>query len=124
MKRDNDLLRDILLTVEACPDVPPKTLRIESFLDYCDNPAIISLHIGLLQEAGLIEADRIQRNDGIKGWDIKRLTFAGYEYLDTIRSAKVWRNVKQRLQAAGGATLDIIKAVAVSEIKKELDIER
>ena len=124
MKRDKDVLRDILLTVEACPDVPPKTLRIESFFDYCDNPAIISLHIELLQEAGLIEADRIQRNDGIKGWDIKRLTFAGYEYLDTIRSAKVWRNVKQRLQAAGGATLDIIKAVAVSEIKKELDIER
>ena len=124
MKRDNDLLRDILLTVEACPDIPPKTLRIESFLDCCDNPAIISLHIDLLQEAGLNEADRIQRNDGLKGWDIKRQTFAGYEYLDTVRSAKVWRNVKQRMQAVGGATLEIIKAVAVSEIKKELDIER
>lgn len=32
--------------------------------------------------------------------------------------------MKQRLQAVGGATLDIIKAVAVSEIKKELDVER
>ena len=31
---------------------------------------------------------------------------------------------EQRLQAAGGATLDIIKAVAVAEIKKGLEIER
>ena len=122
MKRDNDLLRNILLTIEACPDVPPKTLRVESFLDYCDNPAIISLHIELLQEAGFIEADRIQRNDVIKGWDIKRLTFEGYEYLDTIRSAKVWRNVKDRLKAVGGATFEIVKAVAVEELKKELNI--
>lgn len=122
MKRDNDLLRNILLTIEACPDVPPKTLRVESFLDYCDNPAVISLHIELLQEAGFIEADRIQRNDAIKGWDIKRLTFEGYEYLDTIRSAKVWRNVKDRLKAVGGATFEIVKAVAVEELKKELNI--
>ena len=122
MKRGNDLLRNILLTIEACPDVPPKMLRIESFLDFCDDPAIISLHIELLQEAGLIEAERIQRNDAIKGWDIRRLTFDGYEYLDTIRSPKVWRNVKERLEVVGGATLEIVKDLATDEIRKALNL--
>ena len=53
MKRDNDLIRNILLTIEDCPDVPPNVLRIESFLDFCNEPAVISMHIELLKEAGL-----------------------------------------------------------------------
>lgn len=120
MKRDFDLLRNILLTIESCEDVPPKTMRIESFLNACDNPAIISLHLELLRDAGLIEARQIPRNDGVKGFDVERLTFAGYEYLDAVRNARVWRNVKERLAEVGGAALEIVKAVALEEVKKEL----
>ena len=122
MKMDNDLIRNIMLAIENCPDVPPNVLRIESFLDYCDSPAIVSLHIELLHEAGFIECHRLQRNDKIKGWEIDRLTFAGYEYLDTIRNARVWRNVKDKIAAVGGATFDVIKAVAIDEIKRELNV--
>lgn len=122
MKRDNDLIRNILLAIEDCPDVPPNVLRIESFLDFCNEPAVISMHIELLKEAGLVEAHRILRSDKVKGWEVERLTFSGYEYLETIRSAKVWRNVKERMKAVGGATLEIIKAVAIDEVKRELNL--
>lgn len=122
MKRDMDLLRDILLTIEKCPDVPPKTLRIESFSNLCGNQAVISLHIELLIEAGLIEAKPFPRDDYIKGFDIARITFAGYDYLDSIRNAKIWYKVKQKIAAVGGATLDIVKAAAIEEVKKELNI--
>ncbi len=122
MKRDMDLLRDILLTIEKCPDVPPKTLRIESFSCLCGSPAVISMHIELLIEAGLIEAKPFPRDDYIKGFDIVRITFAGYDYLDSIRNAKVWYHVKEKIAAVGGATMDIIKAAAIEEVKKELNI--
>ena len=122
MKRDNELIRNILLAIEDCPDVSPNVLRIESFLDFCNEPAVISMHIELLKEAGLVEAHRILRSDKVKGWEVERLTFSGYEYLETIRSAKVWRNVKERMKAVGGATLEIIKAVAIDEVKRELNL--
>jgi hypothetical protein len=80
------------------------------------------MHIELLKEAGFVDAHRISHNDNVKGWEIERLTFAGYEYLETIRSAKVWRNVKERMKAVGGATLDVIKAVAIDELKRELNL--
>ena len=122
MKRDFDLLRNILLTVEECEEVPPKTLRIESFLDLCDNPAVVSMHLQLLKDAGFLECRAISRNDYIKGFEIERITFAGYEYLDSIRNAKIWRDVKEKIAVVGGATFDIIKAVAINELKKELQI--
>lgn len=122
MKRDMDLLRNMLITIESCNDVPPNTLRIESFLDLCDQPSVISMHLELLKDAGLIEVNRIPRNDSVKGFEVIRITFEGYEYLDAIRNARIWRNVKDRIAAVGGATLDIIKAVAIEEIKNELHI--
>ena len=122
MKRDVDLIRGILLVIESCPEVPPKTLRIESFLDLRNKPEVISMHLSLLEDAGLIEAKAINRNDFLKGFDIERITFAGYEYLDAVRNARVWRNIKERLEAVGGATLDIIKELAVGELKKELNL--
>ena len=122
MKRDMDLIRSILLTIEECGDVPPKTLRVDSFLDLCRKPAVISMHLELLNDAGLIEAKRIPRDDFIRDFDVMRITYQGYEYLDSVRDAKIWRNVKEKIAAVGGATFDIIKAVAVEELKKELNI--
>ena len=120
MKRDLDLIRNMLLLIERCPDVPPKTLRLESFLDISGDAQIISLHLELLKEAGFIEAKVRSVQDGVKDYDIRRITFAGYEYLDSIRDAKIWRDVKRRISAVGGATVEIVKSVAASEIAKAL----
>jgi len=123
MKRDMDLLRNMLFLIENCPDVPPKTLRLESFLDLTSNLFLISAHLELLKEAGFIEARVLSvDNDGVKNYEISRITFSGYEYLDTIRDAKIWRDVKEKISNVGGATFDIIKALAESEIIKALQL--
>ena len=122
MKRDMDLIRSMLLLIEGCPDVPPKTLRLDSFLDLNSDVYIVSLHLELLREAGFIEARVLSVDNGVKNYEISRITFAGYEYLESIKDAKIWRNVKEKISAVGGATFDIAKNIAEAEIMKMVQI--
>ncbi len=122
MKRDMDLMRRILLRIEERSDVPPKTLCLDDFLDFHENVHVISLHIDLLCDAGLIEVMNTSIEDGVKDFDITRLTLAGYEYLDAIRDYRVWLLVKKKIEFVGGATLDIIKQLAVKELAKQLGL--
>jgi hypothetical protein len=116
MKRDMDLIRNMLLLIEADSDVPPKTVKADTFLDLCDNPSMIALHLELLADSGLVDLRKMPNGS----YEVKRITGAGYDYLDSVRSAKVWRNVKDRLSVVGGASFEIIKAVAIEEVKKAL----
>ena len=123
MKRDMDLMRQILLLIEERSDVPPKILTLKDFIDIKEDAYMISLHIDLLRDAGLIEVINTSYLErGLKDFDITRLTLAGYEYLDAIRDIKIWHKVKQSISFVGGATLDVIKQVAVKELSKELGL--
>ena len=123
MKRDMDLMRQILLLIEERSDVPPKILTLKDFFDIKEDAYMISLHIDLLRDAGLIEVINTSYLErGLKDFDITRLTLAGYEYLDAIRDIKIWHKVKQSISFVGGATLDVIKQVAVKELGKELGL--
>ncbi len=122
MKRDLDLMRKMLLRIEEKSTVPPRTLIIEDFLDLCDNPHILSLHIGLLKDAGFIEVMGESYDGDVKDYNIARLTFEGYEYLDSVRNARIWKDVKERISTVGGVALEIVKDVAKDQIKKELNL--
>jgi hypothetical protein len=118
-----DLMRAMLLRIEECSDVPPKMLHVDDFDDLHADPFVISLHVELMNDAGLIEVfDSNVEPDGFKDFAISRLTLAGYEYLDAIRNRKVWVRVKKKIEFLGGATLDIIKQLAVKELAKELGL--
>ena len=56
-------------------------------------------HLLLAEDAGLIEGLHVRRlEDGSWGYDREaypRLTFAGHDMLDALRSSKVWREVKR-----------------------------
>lgn len=54
MKRDLDLLRDILLKIETYNDNPP--MYPESFSDLNSNQDVINYHLLLLHQAGFIDA--------------------------------------------------------------------
>lgn len=122
MKRDMDLMRKILLRIEERSDVPPKTLSLNDFLDFHENIHVISLHIDLMCDAGLVEVMDTSYDGEVKDYIITRLTLAGYEYLDAIRNYSVWQKVKKRIEVIGGATLDVIKQLAIKELSKELGL--
>ena len=110
MKLDLDLVRRILLRIEEKPEVPPRTLCIEDFLDLCDNKNIIALHIQLMMDAGWIDSSK--DDDDII---IYRLTFKGYEDLAAIHDDGAWRIAMNRAICFGGLPFELIKEMCRNE---------
>lgn len=96
MKLDKDLVREILLQVEASPD--PMGIVDLTISDHEQDE--IAYHVQILDEAGLIEAlDLTTMSD--YDWRPRRLTYDGHEFLDTIRDAAAWRFTKRLRRTPG-----------------------
>jgi hypothetical protein len=111
MKRDLDLMREILLRVEASDDLvfPP-------YLPSSSRPqAEIAYQVIQLSEAGYIKASftPMQGPPGEMGV-IVRLTHSGHEYLDGVRDPKVWERTKKELAKVPGGSgpLEFVKDFA------------
>lgn len=118
MKRDLDLLRAILLRIEEAES----NIENHNFYDL-DDPTIVDFHICLLIDAGFVSAIDISNNVAPYYFIIQRLTFAGCEYLDSVRSTTIWEQVKQKLSAVGGsASLDVITSLCADLAKSQLGV--
>jgi hypothetical protein len=107
MKRDLDLIRDILLSVESWNGSQPLTLRSLTYEGKTTQE--IGYQIELLNDFGYIDVRIIKDHVGIGYLDafIVRMKMAGHEYLDSVRSPEVWNKTKTTLEkAGGGAALD------------------
>lgn len=117
MKRDMDLVRDILLAVEASAHDPRAWMR--EILPDRDQQEV-AYHVHLLHEARLIEAQNLTTMSDYD-WRPKRLTYEGHDLLDSIRDPAVWSKTKSGVQAAGGFTFDLVKALGKGLIKKKIE---
>ena len=104
MKLDKDLVREVLLKLDA-DDSDPMTLKD---LDITDWPGEqVAYTVCLLAEGGLIEAT----NTGdlrTYDWKATRLTFTGHEYLETIRDGEVWKKTKEVANKTGVYSLQVL----------------
>ncbi|MBI6557387.1 Conserved hypothetical protein [Pseudomonas veronii 1YdBTEX2] len=123
MKLDKDLVREILLAVEASNEDPLgwTVLNLEG-----RDAKEVSYHVMLLHEAGLIVGQDLSTCDGLE-WLPKRLTYKGHEFLDTVRDGEVWRRTKAGAEKAGvaglGVLLELGKAYGKEVLKEKLGIE-
>lgn len=123
MKLDKDLVREILLAVEASNEDPLgwTVLNLEG-----REAKEVSYHVMLLHEAGLIVGQDLSTCDGLE-WLPKRLTYKGHEFLDTVRDGEVWRRTKAGAEKAGvaglGVLLELGKAYGKEVLKEKLGIE-
>lgn len=113
MKRDLDLIRDMLLKIEESgSEISP--LSIEDFLKFNADPEVISYHLYLLFDASFINVAYDEPFYNTTNYFVTTLTMHGCDYLDAVRDVGIWHNVKEKLKAVGGpVTLDIVKAVAI-----------
>ena len=74
MKRDLDLLRDILICIENQSGV--KVVRMYIFKDLPYDHELIAFHVRLLMDAGYIDANEHHLGEQ-SDFVIRRLTFAG-----------------------------------------------
>lgn len=125
MKLDQDLVREILLAVEANKNDPKKGIDLV-LKDRSSGE--ISYHVELLTEAGfLLSRDAAYLADAVSIWRPTRLTYKGHEFLDTIRDREVWRLTKAGAEKAGGVSLAVMleigKAYGKQVLKERLGIE-
>ena len=111
MKRNWDVVRELLTKMEECSG-PGDTLSLSSFPS--ERSAEVSYHAELLLEAGLVDGQMsraISRDP--HDFFLRRLTWNGHEFLDSIRSDNVWEKTKKVFVSKGiEMTVDLVKFVA------------
>jgi hypothetical protein len=106
MKRDVDLMRQILLEVERQGSDCSSESLDHGTVQETDERA--RYHLRLLVDAGLVK--EIDRSSA--GCSRIRLTNAGHEFLDLCRSGPRWREAKWLVQEkTGGLSLSVLRAV-------------
>ncbi len=115
MKLDHNCIRAILLYSEEHlgldEDLGWQSLDLE---DYCDalpkySQKEIAYTLYLLEEAGYVDAEIINADGGICDISVYRLTYSGHEFIDTIRSNKIWSKIASAVSTIGSASLPIIQ---------------
>ena len=103
MKRDMELIREILLKIETnCNDVSFYSVPFDEFKK--DREDVIG-HCKLIIDRGLAEGKIVGTNVLISG-----LTWDGHDFVDNSRDSKVW---KAALKAAGTFSFGIFTKVLV-----------
>jgi hypothetical protein len=106
MKRDMDLIREILLQLEE-----------HSYLDSIPNykPEEIAYHVSLLEDAGLVTQEiyhNLFLNDSML--EGIRITWAGHEFLDASRNTSLWEKAKKvALDKTGALSFEVLKAILI-----------
>ena len=110
MKRDLDLIRQILLRIEnECS--PTHHTRCYIFKDLCSSHEAIAYHVRLLVKSHLVDAQDVSGGE-FEDYLIKGLTFEGCNFLDEIRDNSKWHRIKQAVAHVGnGISVSDILAI-------------
>lgn len=121
MKRDMDLVRKILISIEEC----------ETALGLMNNPEIdghsgaqISYHISILNDARLLNATSTGSYDnGYDEFYNINLTWEGQDFVDASRNDTVWNKTKAKIKAYGTnipfeVLLETLKTLAKAEFEQ------
>ena len=117
MKRDLDLVRQLMLQIEALPAAPPVQYRMSEIED----PVLLA-HLEMLIEAELVNG-RISRSQGARGdvISVSGLTWQGHEWVEMVRSQSLWNEVKSAVLDGGGVlTFELTRAMAAKLLRARL----
>lgn len=118
MKRDMNLIRDILLRIEEHDDVE---------VDCADDK--LAFHLLILQEEDFVRGIVVQ--EALNGppmvqqtMSYVRLTAAGHDFLDTIRDEAVWQKTQAKVSTVGGGVaISVLTAIATEFLKQKLGLK-
>ncbi|HSI39854.1 MAG TPA: DUF2513 domain-containing protein [Xanthobacteraceae bacterium] len=110
MTRDMDLVRAILLKMEA----GPLTIANHRYLHIVDFPdQQVQHNFWILKDAGFIVQTQVHSGH-------YRLSWQGHEFLDNIRDDDVWNKTKDGAKRVGGFSLELIADLAKGLLKKKI----
>lgn len=110
MQRNWELVRAILIRLEAQPE-PNSHVEPDAFPPHA--PEVVSYHINLLRQAGLVLGDEYSNSSAPYYFVATSLTWAGHEFLDAVRRDTVWARVKTTARDKGlDLSFEVIKISA------------
>jgi hypothetical protein len=119
MKRDMDLIRSILLTVESDPVMTGSQFTAYNTSDFPGHSQVeINYHIDLLFEAGFVAG----MPDSNPGPLITKLSWQGHEFIAATKDPDVWRRVKDRIKGVADVGLPVLIELGKDELKKKLKL--
>lgn len=122
MKRDMDLVRDILLRIEDNPLLDgTRELHFHSAEEMgLQNRSAdeVAYNFSLLVDAGFV--------DGAPGAFlpiiVRRLTWEGHEFLASIKSETVWAKTKERIKDLPDVALGLLPDIALAVTKQHFHL--
>lgn len=117
MKRDMDLVREILLKVEKAETA----LLVDAFYSLDENKTLIHYHLDLLIKHGFLDGNlQGSWSSRVVYGQINGLTWDGQDFLEAMRSETVWKKAKSVIAGSvGSTTFDVIKYACV-EVSKAM----
>jgi len=115
MKRDMDLVRKILLLMEASSQN-----QVPNIEGYSSNE--VGHHVYLMMQAGLIDgADITSMDDDYRIAIPTELTWQGHDFLDACRNENIWNRAKESLRLVGGdVPIAVMKTILTEIITKQV----
>ena len=115
MKRDMDLIREILLAIESYPESDAYNLNL-SFPGHSEDE--VSYHCRLLSDAMMIDAKSLQTMGEPEEWMLKGMTWTGHEFLEASRDDSRWNKAKKIIsEKTGSFSFEILKSILMDLMK-------
>lgn len=121
VQRDLDLVREIMLALEQRPT--SELLERDELTIQGRTTTEVMHHLNLLFDAGFLIAEPVRTNTGrVIYVHAQTLSWAGHEFLDTVRDPEIWKQTKAGAKKAGGFSLKVVgtiaEAIVMSHVNK------
>ena len=118
MKRDMELVRQILLAFEAVPaDEAPEVNSIDGYSD-----TDVAYHLYILVEAGLLRGDVVTDQEYPPVVQVFGLSWGGHEFIASARPPEVWEKGKKMIAKLGDVSFAVWSQVLTSITMKNLGL--
>lgn len=122
MKRDLDLVREIMLVLEDKMEYG-KNFQSQQLIDVMQDKTLtidkLAYHIGLLVESDLIKAKEYRSSSDPTEYLINTITAQGQDFLDTIREETTWNKIKAKASDIGGFSLSLLIDIGKEYLKTQ-----
>lgn len=120
MKRDMELVRSLLLSIEESHNGrDPIQFKPDESDKYSKNE--IEYHLRLMNDAGLIDANFSSTFAGPESL-VRGLTWAGHDFLEAAKNPEVWEQANKEAESKGSKLndlpIEIVKALLIEALKK------
>lgn len=119
MKLNYNCVRDTLFPCEKSltlnDDLLWECLTLNDFKSLFEKPngkyskQEVAYTLFMLDEAGYIVCSYLNSDNCLSELCVSRLTYAGHEFIDTIRSDSIWSKITSFITAVGSASLPVIQ---------------